>query len=454
MKTINIYKVFVVLLAVSFFCSCSKEDDVNANMSIDAVFLEDASYTTSNHDRKIEFARLGQLIRLQGSGFTGLKKIYINGYETYFNNALITDNNVWVTLHKDTPLASADPEVRNTIRLYKSDTNYYDYKFTIRSSAPSIDRISITLPMPGEKVTVYGSNLEETSSVLLPDGTVITDGIECDEDGEWYSFIMPASADTTIGGSIESEGANGKAKSPAYFCESRGMILNLDDIGALGVWDATYENNDLVQDPLNSGRKKCIPLLPERIQADGGLAAGTRSLMWFTTGSEADWATFECVSLTDNVEDVAIQFDIYCPEPWDLTGQLEFTLQNNLSGYGWGSTETKYTTDIENPTAVVWVPWMDHETGKYTEEYKTDSWETVTIPLSWVGKYQKGATFADVVKDRNAAEYKNFGCLLVNKDLEFSESIIYPATRWNQKVYIDNLRIVPCKKFSISDYED
>lgn len=50
----------------------------------------------------------------EGSGFSGLKRIYVNGYETYFNNALMTDNNVWVTLNAATPVEKANVSVRNT----------------------------------------------------------------------------------------------------------------------------------------------------------------------------------------------------------------------------------------------------------------------------------------------------------------------------------------------------
>jgi len=80
--------------------ACHDDDsDSNAAMTINKIYLENAKATDSITDREVTFARLGQLIRIEGSGFTGLKHIYINGYDTYFNNALLTDNNVWVTLN-------------------------------------------------------------------------------------------------------------------------------------------------------------------------------------------------------------------------------------------------------------------------------------------------------------------------------------------------------------------
>lgn len=99
-----------------------KDDDggEGATMTINKIYLENAKATDSITDREVTFARLGQLIRIEGSGFTGLKHIYINGYDTYFNNALLTDNNVWVTLNAKTPVDKADASVRNKITLTKT----------------------------------------------------------------------------------------------------------------------------------------------------------------------------------------------------------------------------------------------------------------------------------------------------------------------------------------------
>ena len=84
----------MALLTLLFIGCSSEEDSASQTMTISAIYLEDASSSTTIHDRKVESVRLGQLIRVEGSGFEGLKKIYINGYETYFNTAMMTDNNV------------------------------------------------------------------------------------------------------------------------------------------------------------------------------------------------------------------------------------------------------------------------------------------------------------------------------------------------------------------------
>ena len=111
------YIMMLCLAVVALGLTSCKDDDnsSSAQMTIDKIFLENIDDEV-NKDREVDFARLGQLLRIQGSGFSGLKKIYINGYETYFNNALMTDNNVWVTLNSKTPVEKADEIGRASCR--------------------------------------------------------------------------------------------------------------------------------------------------------------------------------------------------------------------------------------------------------------------------------------------------------------------------------------------------
>ncbi len=453
----------VALLSVAFV-SCNKEDEYfneeyqSVPIVINKIYLED--YESSVPDREVEFARLGQLIRVEGSGLFGMKKVFINGYETYFNRAYVTDNSMLIQINTKTPVVDAEPELRDKIRFVKNETET-TYDFLIRAASPTISGVNLTLPMPGETVVVSGTNLHETVKATLPGGVVVTE-ITCDEDGEWYSFVMPEGV--AEGGYIYSEGAHGFAQTPAYFNEKRGLILDFDAVGTQGGWDATYTAEQLVADPLNSGRGNVVPAVPEEVVAEGGIAAGATGKGWFTAGGEKgawsapteDWAAAfgELIPLDTPVAEVALQFDIYVPEEWS-TGMLEFTFQNNLSSYGYGSTETSNTTNIEYPTAVVWIPWLTADNGK--EPYRTDGWVTVTIPVNTVGKYQnteKELTFGDVCADRAVASYANFGMFLVNNEVALSETLVYKPEVFAQMVYVDNWRLVPYESVIVSDYPE
>lgn len=180
-----------LLLVPLTFCACDDDDNSDsAEMSISAIYLEDA--TSSVPDRPVEFARLGQLIRIQGSGFSGLKRVYINGYNCYFNPVYVSNTSILVSVSKDVPTTEAAEEVRNTIQLLKDGTQL-TYPFTIRASAPSITSISNTLPKAGESIIVYGTGLQEVSKVTFPGGVTVegTDKIFSDEDGKFSSSPYP-----------------------------------------------------------------------------------------------------------------------------------------------------------------------------------------------------------------------------------------------------------------------
>ncbi len=450
------------MLAVASLASCNSDDEYfdskyqSEAISVSKVFLEDAE--SSVPDREVDFARLGQMIRLEGSGFMGLKKVYVNGYDTYFNRAYVSNTSMLITLNSKTPIVDADEDVRNTIRLVKDNVEY-TYTFTVRAAAPTVSQVDKTLPVAGETVTVYGTGLQEITEVTLPGGIVVTSGIESDdEDGEWFSFVMPQGV--TEAGSIYAVGANGTARSPEYFNDFRTYIIDFDGKGVLGSWSSTYSSDQYAADPLGTGRGNCIMLVPQDVIDEGGVNAGTQGLYWATAGNdnaEDDWNWMTSyIDASTPVGNLGIQFDIYIPEPWS-SGQLEISLQNNLSNYGYGSACTKHSDSYTNQAAV-WVPWLDTTTGEITPVTTGEQWMTVTIPLNQFGAYDDPLddprTLQSVIDDRNSGSYRNFLIFLSNSDIEISEDIKIDATPFTTPIYIDNLRVVNTKTYTISDYPE
>ena len=458
-------KYIFFLATMATLAACSDDDSLNsAQMVIDKVYLEDTKATDGVTDREVSFARLGQTLRIEGSGFTGLKHIYINGYDNYFNNALMTDNNVWVTLNSNIPVAKATEDVRNKITFTK-DAGTTTKEFAIRASSPVITGINNTLPMAGEKVTVTGQNLENTSKVVLPDGTeVAADQITSAEDGTSFTFTMPSGVQQ-VSGTLATEGVNGPAVSPAMFNNNDCYIINFDGKGEQGGWNSTFKAEDLVDDPLNSGRGKVIKIIPDSYLAENpnGVKAGVSNIKGFyTAGNDSqddDWNRMTAfIPGSTPVDSVALQFDVYCPEAWNNSGQIEFTIQNNLSNYGYGSGCTKYNKDYKNQ-AYAWVPWFNRETGDTLKSFRTEGWETITIPLSSFGNYTNNEltwTFQNVIDDKNAGSYRNLGVLFCNPDITWKDDAgnekTLPAQDFNLPIYIDNLRIVPITTKTISDF--
>ncbi|MDR2813218.1 MAG: hypothetical protein LBB79_00955, partial [Prevotellaceae bacterium] len=216
-------------LAVAGLTACSSDDDEasSAPIKVTAVYLEDVQ-SGSNTDRLVAFARLGQTIRLEGAGFSGLKKIYVNGYETYFNPVFVTENNVWLTLSGSTPTVEADAAVRNTIALEKSGQPRVVHQFEIRASAPAVTRISHTMPQAGDVITLYGTGLHGVTSVTFPTNVVVTEGIVSDdENGEFCVVTVPEGL-SDEGGALLVTCANGGAYSPACFNFKKGLYHDFD----------------------------------------------------------------------------------------------------------------------------------------------------------------------------------------------------------------------------------
>ena len=98
----------------------------------------------------------------------GMKKVYINGYETYFNRAYVSDNSMLVTLNTKTR-SPMPTRMRNTIRLVKDRTEtIYEFRDSRRLPVHHIGQQHSARRRP--KVTVYGSSLHETYLITLPGG--------------------------------------------------------------------------------------------------------------------------------------------------------------------------------------------------------------------------------------------------------------------------------------------
>lgn len=453
-------------LMTAGFASCSDDDgnpypDGGGAVSVSQVYLLDVK--SSVPERAVEFARLGQTLRLAGSGFGGVRKVYVNGYETYFNTALMTNESMVISLSGKTPITSAEADVRNKIQFLKADGAIYSYDLVIRSSSPSITSISPALPKAGQTVYVYGAGLDETSEVLLPDGTVVNSGIvnaSDDEAGEWFSFQMPDGV--TKGGSIKTTGANGQAISYNYFNFADCVIMNFDGKGTQGYWswkeDGSMMNaDDLADDPLGINGK-CCQIVPERLMGKDNYNKSRFTECW-TAGDSDDndrnWGWMnEFIPAETSTAEMAFQFDVYCPEEWNLSGQIEITFNNNVSYTGYGSDETKSATTF----CYAWTPWLNEDNT--ATPYKTDGWVTVTIPLSKFSMNVSKDTpapisFQELIDWRVAASYPNVGMGFCNTNIKISDELEYEsALSCTPKIYTDNWRIVPMESFTVSDFPE
>ncbi|MFB9079240.1 glycan-binding surface protein [Flavobacterium procerum] len=419
------------------FTSCDNNDADGRSITITKVFLEDVN--SSVPDREVSFARLGQSLRIEGSGFTGLKKVYINGYSTYFNVVFVSDNSMLVNVSADTPILDADASVRNTIR-FANDSHEFTFPFEIRSGKPGITNISNTMPNAGETITISGTGLTEVSKVIFPGNIEVTTGITSDEDGEFFKVAMPNGVSDN-GGSLFVQTSNGGVYSPAYFNCKRGILLNFDGRGTQGSWDrATMilptDLETAVLGTGNTSQGKYVPHHPSRMPAFE--ANKPRQSEVWTAGTGVDnWRTQLTPFIPANtpLDKVALQFDVFVPDAWKDSGFLKICMVNNFNGGEWTGAVYNY------------VPWIVD--GK-SVAFQTTGWRTVTIPLNKFYAWSKEAfTFETVLAYREAQTYQNFGIYFENSDIKLSNvtgnasEVEFPAKATSVKVYTDNWRIVP-----------
>jgi len=451
---------WTISLLVSLFLgsmgltSCKQDIDIASTpIKIDSIFLEDSKSAVV--DRKVTFARLGSLIRIQGSGFTGLKKVYINGYASYFNPVMVTDNSMLVLVPGKTPVIEADSTVRNTIHLVK-DAAEFIYKFQIRSAAPTISTISNTMPAAGDTITIFGTGLTEIKKITFPDSVAVTTGIVSDKTGTYCKVAVPAGL--TKSGSLLVEGSNGGVYSPSYFNCKSGVIIDFDGVGSQGYWGWTTTGSmmnasDLGSDIIGTNgvksQGKYCPHRPTRI-AQFPAAKNRCSELW-TAGNGVDkWRErfTTLIPATTTVSQFAFQFDIYVPETWTNTGFLKICLINNYNGGEWTGKCYNY------------VPWL---VNGIVTPFKTTGWTTVTIPFNYFYAYSDASstfTFENILAARETSSYQNFGIYFENSDIKLqnvtgnvkdaSTTLASSATSIN--VYTDNWRIVPLQKPTYSDY--
>ena len=451
----NIWLLLGLLMATVGFSSCEEDEDPvnNAPINVNTVYLQDADSDVP--DREVNFARLGQVLRVEGSGFEGIRELYVNGYNTYFNPVYVTNNNMLFRLSGETPTVEAEDAVRNTIRFVKPGSDYV-HEFEIRASAPSISRVSHTMPRSGEPITIYGSGLVEIDRVVFPGDVEVTEGIVSDEDGEFVTVNVPHGL--TESGAIFVEGANGGAYSPAYFNFKEGVILDFDGNGQQGFWgweeDGSMINDeDLESANIGTGNVSqgtYVAHRPDRIESFP--ANSTRLTEVWTAGNDVDdWRgqLTPHIPASTPVGEVAFQFDVYVPQAWSGTGFLKICLHNSFNGGEWSGDAYNY------------VPWIEE---KEVVPFETDGWVTVTVPFSDFYSFsdsEEEYTFEDVLVAREESSYKNFGVYFENSDFTLaqvtgndSDEGEFVASETSIDVYTDNWRVVPLEQPEYTDFPE
>jgi hypothetical protein len=422
--------IIVALISVAFLGSCKEDDNDNLStpINIKQVYLENAQ--SSVKDRPVDFARLGQVIRLEGSGFAGLQKVFVNGESLYFNPVFVTDNSMVFQISSDVPTIDAPENVRNTICLVKGNQEYV-YNFDIRAAAPSITNVSHTLAQSGEEITLTGTSLQEVEDVIFPGNIHATTFSSDNVNGKWCNVIVPEGINTS--GFITFIGANGGAYSAPYFNYKEGLIHNFDDVQNYS-WGSGIDNTALTDNlPVDAGNLPKSQGSYQAFNKTGNLAANSDQRFWLN--STAIFGTItNYISGSTAAADCGIQFDVYVEGAWN-SGVIRFVMAD-------GSGASRYCM-LYRPV------YLNGTTYDAAAFVNPGCWFTVTLPFELSADY-KGKTLDNVVASMSAASYKQAGPWFENSGI----TDVFDPVPATEKVYFDNIRFVPLAAPEYSDFPE
>jgi hypothetical protein len=363
----NKLQIIILLLALFIgFVACDKDDDSKP------VITRLRANTPAPNDSTLTLAGPGQTVVIQGSGFASTTRVFFNGYPTPFNSAILTDNNIVVTIPADMPFASLDPSQLNTVKVVTKNGEVV-FSFPVVPPPAIVSGASNENAKAGERITIMGNNFFFVEKVIFPGGVAATANIATTTSGTSLQVTVPAGI--TQAGTVQVVTKFGTGTSVFRFNDfATGMIANFDDISYYE-WGCSIKD-DAALFPGNHG--KYAHLQQDAIGGNNwDWWNGKRGIITF----KRDWLP---ASENGNpAANYAMKFEIYIKEP----------LSNGVLFIG-------------PPPNDTWIYMYRFEPWKTAPGLKTNGWATVTVPLSEFrkkaangtdGAGDKANTVADVI---------------------------------------------------------
>jgi hypothetical protein len=195
----------IASIFISLFSSCSDDD---SSSTASPLVVNSVSKAEAGDLVPTTFGYPANMYVIQGSGFLGVKKIYFNDVDTYFNPTLVTDSAIFITIDLNTPYANASSE----LKIVTSNGSVI-YPFIIAPPAPVfVKGFNPVNALAGDVITIYGNFfLKPTVKIGTTDVPVISSSLT------EIKVAVPADSNdkyvtvTTISGSVVSSNAIGSA---------------------------------------------------------------------------------------------------------------------------------------------------------------------------------------------------------------------------------------------------
>lgn len=366
MRNNKLQNIILLLALFTGFVACDKDDDSKP------IITKLRANSPAPNDSTLTLAGPGQTVVIQGSGFASTTRVYFNGYPTPFNSAILSDNNIVVTIPADMPFASLDPSQLNTVKVVTKNGEVV-FSFPVVPPPAIVSGASNENAKAGERITIMGNNFFFVEKVIFPGGVATTTNIAATASGTSLEVTVPAGI--TQAGTVQVVTKFGTGTSVFRFNDfATGMIANFDDI-SFYEWGCTIRD-DASLFPGNHG--KYAHLQQDNITGNNwDWWNGKRGIITL----RKDWLP---ASENGNpAANYAMKFEIYIKEPLSSGVML-----------------------IGPPPNDTWVYMYRFEPWKTTPGLKTNGWVTVTVPLSEFrkksstgtdGAGDKAVTVADVI---------------------------------------------------------
>lgn len=421
----------LVLVVLALITSCKKQltsreiEGGAEKVNISQITLHGRTNTT----QVITQARVGTMIRIEGSGFASAVAIYVNGIKVNVNPNFVTENNIIMTIPATIAFGSGvvTAENRNTIRIV-TKTDDFTYKFIIQGPSPVINDVSHTLPRVGEFLTVSGSNLRDITSLILPGNiTVNPTDIQLSSDFTTMKFKLPAGA-TQLPGALHLVGDNGDAYSYNYLNRYEGIFIKAFTADANKAYNFGTNISATLSVTLpvaGDGHKN--PEFYRQVPAQPADAPVETTVGGFNFRTDAAIAS---VIQTSNgnitaatpCNNLALQFDVYIPVEWS-SGWLRIDFIS-------GNTNWRYN----------YAPWA---VAGATKPVTMTGWQTVTMPLGAFRALTNQTVQYFIDQTKSASGVFSF----VNGTLTDSGGAVYPPKVIKGfQMSFGNFRIVPYVK--------
>lgn len=388
---------FAFLAAASGLTGCNDQPDkfeMTAGLpTIKYVRLTDPEKADSLLDQ----AYMETTICLVGDNLTSIHKMWFNDQPALLNTSLITDH----TLIVDVPSKIPD-EITNKIYIETRDGSNCEYDFTVLVPDPVITSLKNEWVKAGDEAVLFGRYFVDDPSypvqITMPGNIAVPhDNITSFSENEIH-FIVPMECDG-ISGQINLSTMYGRARSPFYFHDDRGILFDFDGKSPLDFTSNCWHAKAPITDE-NSISGAYIQLgTGEATMDDATWDDGNFFAEYWAGSWDFDYPSYgpgmllcDLVDFT-NWQNMSLKFEMQVPSSnsWNAAA-MQIIFAPGALIHIWEASWDFFSSDnasLQAPRAM-YRPWQTAANGDFNTD---DEWITVTLPLSTFNyNYEGGST--------------------------------------------------------------